>query len=104
MNTEKSTKLAVFEGKHIRKVLHDGEWWFAVIDIVEVLTDSVNPKGYIKDMRRRDPELFKGGWQAEVKLRQHRGTFPYHSVDSLAQGGAAQTLAGSGGQGADRRD
>ncbi len=68
MNTEKSTKLAVFEGKHIRKVLHDGEWWFAVIDIVEVLTDSVNPKGYIKDMRRRDPELFKGGGQIATPL------------------------------------
>ena len=68
MSTEESTKLAVFEGKHIRKVIHDGEWWFAVIDIVEVLTDSVNPKGYIKDMRRRDPEIFKGGGQTATPL------------------------------------
>ncbi|MCK5486587.1 MAG: Bro-N domain-containing protein [Desulfobacterales bacterium] len=68
MSAEKSTKPAVFEGKNIRKVLHNGEWWFAVIDIVEVLTDSVNPKGYIKDMRRRDPELFKGGGQIATPL------------------------------------
>jgi prophage antirepressor-like protein len=57
MSTENITKLAVFEGKHIRKVLHHGEWWFAVIDVVEVLTDSVNPKGYIKDMRRGTSRL-----------------------------------------------
>ena len=68
MSAEKSTKPAVFEGKNIRKVLHNGEWWFAVIDVVEVLTDSVNPKGYIKDMRRRDPELFKGGGQIATPL------------------------------------
>jgi len=30
--------MAVFEGKHIRKILHEGEWWFSVIDVVEVLT------------------------------------------------------------------
>jgi len=35
---------------------------------VEVLTDSVNPQGYIKDMRRRDPELFKGGGQIATPL------------------------------------
>ena len=53
MNTEKSTKLAVFEGKHIRKVLHEGDWWFAVIDIVEVLTESSVPKRYWSDLKRK---------------------------------------------------
>lgn len=53
MSTEKSIKLAVFEGKHIRKVLHEGEWWFAVIDIVEVLTESSVPKRYWSDLKRK---------------------------------------------------
>ena len=53
MNTEKSTRLAVFEGKHIRKVLHEGDWWFAVIDIVEVLTESSVPKRYWSDLKRK---------------------------------------------------
>ena len=53
MNTEKSTRLAVFEGKHIRKVLHEGYWWFAVIDIVEVLTESSVPKRYWSDLKRK---------------------------------------------------
>ena len=29
--------LAVFQGQHIRKVFHDGEWWFSIIDVSEVL-------------------------------------------------------------------
>jgi len=53
MSTEKSTKLALFEGKHIRKVLHEGEWWFAVIDIVEVLTESSIPKRYWSDLKKK---------------------------------------------------
>ena len=33
------------------------EWFFSVVDIVQVLTDSVDVKQYIKKMRKRDPEL-----------------------------------------------
>lgn len=51
------TKLVVFQNKEIRKTLHLGEWWFSVADIVEVLTDSVDARQYIKRMRQRDPEL-----------------------------------------------
>ena len=53
MSTEKITKMAVFEGKRIRKILHEGEWWFAVIDIVEVLTGSSIPKRYWSDLKRK---------------------------------------------------
>jgi DNA-damage-inducible protein D len=34
-----------------------GEWYFAIADVIEVLTDSSNPKQYIKKMRSRDSEL-----------------------------------------------
>jgi len=54
------TKIAIFKGKEIKKTIHDKEWWFVIVDIVTALTDSVQPNGYIKDMRRRDPELSKG--------------------------------------------
>jgi len=50
-------KLVVFKGKEIRRVLHNNEWWFSVADVVEALTDSVDPRQYIKRMRQRDPEL-----------------------------------------------
>ncbi len=51
------TKLAIFKGKEIRRTLHDNEWWFAIADIVEVLTASADPRQYIKKMRQRDTEL-----------------------------------------------
>jgi DNA-damage-inducible protein D len=54
------TKIAIFNGKKIRKTLHNNEWWFVIIDVISILTDSVDPTGYLKDMRRRDNELLKG--------------------------------------------
>jgi len=53
MSTEKSTKLAVFNGKRIRKILHDGEWWFSIIDIVEVLVGSDRPRKYWNDLKNK---------------------------------------------------
>ena len=51
------TNIAVFRGKGIRKTLHKNEWWFSISDVVEALTDSTDPKQYIKKMRQRDSEL-----------------------------------------------
>ncbi len=62
------TQLAVFRGKEIRKTIHNNEWWFVIADIVSVLTESVDPSGYIKDMRRRDEELSKGWGQIATPL------------------------------------
>lgn len=50
-------KIAIFQQKEIRKQLHGGEWWFVLNDIVVALTDSKDPAAYIRDMRRRDPEV-----------------------------------------------
>jgi DNA-damage-inducible protein D len=50
---DNDNKLAVFQGKHIRKVLHEGEWWFSIIDVVEILTDSSIPKRYWSDLKRK---------------------------------------------------
>ena len=51
------TNIAVFRGKEIRKTLFKNEWWFSVSDVVAALTDSADPKQYIKKMRQRDPKL-----------------------------------------------
>ena len=55
--------IQLFEGKKIR-IAWDAEqekYYFSVADIVQVLTDTVNPRDYIKKMLRRDPEL-KSKW------------------------------------------
>ena len=52
-------QIQLFEEKKVRTVWDDEkeEWFFSVVDVVEVLTDSADPKQYIKKMRARDPEL-----------------------------------------------
>jgi len=61
-------QVALFKGKKIRKTIHNNEWWFVISDIIVVLTDTVQPDGYIKDMRRRDEELAKGWGQIATPL------------------------------------
>ncbi len=63
-----TTKIAIFQKKEIRKVIHKNEWWFVIEDVVAGLTDSTQPKGYIKDMRRRDKELSEGWGQIATPL------------------------------------
>ncbi len=54
------TKIAVFKGKKVRKVLYKNEWWFVIEDIVLSLVESSDPKQYIQRMKQRDLELAKG--------------------------------------------
>lgn len=56
-------KVWLFEEKKIRTVWDEEqeEWYFSIADVVTVLTDSVDPKQYIKKMKSRDPEL-KSNW------------------------------------------
>lgn len=62
------TKIAVFKGRGIRKVIHNNEWWFSVFDVVAVLTESKDAASYIKKMRKRDDELSKGWGQIVTPL------------------------------------
>jgi len=63
-----TTKIALFKGKKTRKTIYQNEWWFVITDTVAALTDSIQPDGYIKDMRRRDPKLAKGWGQIATPL------------------------------------
>ena len=51
--------IKLFQEKKIRSVWNEEEqqWYFSVVDVVGVLTDSVNPPDYLKQMRHRDEEL-----------------------------------------------
>ncbi|MEK7459930.1 MAG: Bro-N domain-containing protein [Patescibacteria group bacterium] len=48
-----TTKIVLFKNKQVRKTLHNNEWYFSVIDIVEVLTDSLNANDYWYKMKIR---------------------------------------------------
>jgi hypothetical protein len=56
---EQTTQIALFKGKEIRKTIHENEWWFSVIDIIEVLTDSGRPRKYWSDLKKK---LLKEGY------------------------------------------
>jgi len=68
LNKTETTKIVLFKSKKIRKTIYNNEWWFVIEDVVLALTDSIQPDGYIKDMRRRDPELAKGWGQIATPL------------------------------------
>ena len=63
-------EIKIFGEQQVRSVWDDAteEWYFAVVDVVAALTDSVNPTDYIKKMRQRDPELAKGWGQIVTPL------------------------------------
>jgi prophage antirepressor-like protein len=48
-----TTNIAIFKGKKIRKVIHNNEWWFSVVDVCEALTDSVNAGAYWRKLKQR---------------------------------------------------
>jgi len=65
---EKERKtLVVFQGKKIRRIWENNEWFFSVIDIVEVLTESTIPKRYWADLKAR---LKEEGFEAYDKIVQ----------------------------------
>lgn len=49
-----SSSLVVFGSRQIRRTWHDNEWYFSVVDIVGVLTDSPNPRNYWNMMEARE--------------------------------------------------
>ena len=47
------TKIAIFRGKKVRRTIYKNEWWFSVVDVIEVLTDSAKPRVYWNAMKTR---------------------------------------------------
>ena len=70
MNQEiiQSTRIAILRNRKIRKTIYKNEWWFVITDVITALTDSQNPKQYLKNMLNRDEELAKGWVQIEHPL------------------------------------
>jgi DNA-damage-inducible protein D len=50
---EMENKIMPFEGKEIRKIWHNEEWYFSIVDIITVLTDSSQPSRYWSDLKKK---------------------------------------------------
>lgn len=62
------TKIVLFKHKQIRRVLQNGEWWFSVVDVIAVLTDSLKARVYWNAMKTRVKE--QDGVQLSTFCRQ----------------------------------
>jgi DNA-damage-inducible protein D len=53
------SNIKLFEEKRVRSIWNEEEqqWYFSVQDVVEILTESLNVKDYLKKIRKRDPQL-----------------------------------------------
>jgi len=51
---EEKNKLIVFQDKKIRRIWHNEEWYFSVVDVVEVLTESPTPRQYWGKVKDRE--------------------------------------------------
>jgi len=50
---DKDNALVVFQGKEIRRTWYDGEWYFSIVNIIAVLTESENPQIYWRVLKKR---------------------------------------------------
>ena len=53
VSLKQDRKLAVFEGRQIRKTFHGGEWWFSIIDVVAALVGGGRPRKYWSDRKKK---------------------------------------------------
>jgi hypothetical protein len=72
MSEDKSLVQLQFEGYQIRRIVDEetGEWWYAVVDVIEALTDSQKPRDYWYRMKRRMSE--NEGFQLSTICRQFK--------------------------------
>ena len=59
MTQELTTKIAIFQKKEVRKIIHNNEWWFSIIDVIEALTGTERPRKYWNDLKTK---LIKEGY------------------------------------------
>lgn len=63
-SSNKPMNIAMFQGKNVRKVLHNGEWWFSVIDVIAALTDQIDGQTARKYWNKLSQRLREEGSQS----------------------------------------
>ncbi len=54
---EQENKIVVFQEKNIRRIWHEEEWYFSVVDVISILTESKDPSDYWTTLKKRDNQL-----------------------------------------------
>ncbi len=80
---EQQNKIVVFQEKTIRRAWHNEAWWFSVVDIMEALTDSKNPRRYWSDLKIK---LAKEGavelYEKIVQLKMQSADGKFYQTDA----------------------
>jgi len=74
--------LVVFQDKNIRRIWHENEWHFSVVDVVAALTESTDPKDYWYRLKKREKE--SSGIELSTLCRQLKLPSPdskYYATD-----------------------
>jgi prophage antirepressor-like protein len=50
---EENQQIALFRGNNIRKIIYQKEWWFSVVDVCGVLTESLDAGAYWRKLKQR---------------------------------------------------
>ena len=79
IDNEYNEELEFFFDDKIRKIWHkqEQEWYFSILDVILYLTESSDPKQYLKKMKHRDPELSSkwGTICTPLKMKSKDGKF-----------------------------
>ncbi|RPH31893.1 MAG: phage antirepressor protein [Bacteroidales bacterium] len=66
----KQDKIVIFENRNIRRLWHNNEWYYSVVDIVGALTESINPRDYWFKMKLR--VTTEAGFELSTNCRQFK--------------------------------
>ena len=72
---EQNNKIILFQEKEIRRVWHDEQWLFSIVDVIEVLTGSPRPRKYWNALKTKLPD------EGFSELSQNMGQLKMPSAD-----------------------
>lgn len=80
---QKNISPTIFEQKEVRRTWHNEEWYFSIIDVVAVLSESSNPRRYWSDLKRKlVSEGFSELYEKIVQLKLQSSDGKMYTTDS----------------------
>lgn len=80
-----TTSIALFQEKTVRRIWHNEQWYFSVIDVIAILTDSDNPRRYWSDLKRKlKAEGYNELYEKIVQLRMASVDGKKYATDTAA--------------------
>jgi len=78
-----SDKLKVFEDKHVRHEWSENEqdWYLSIVDVVELLTGTDNPRRYWSDLKRKLKSEGSQLYESIVQLKMQATDGKYYKTD-----------------------